>query len=71
MLRRLKAFPLLDGARGRPKRDVAALCRAMAALSDAVLANEAELAEIEVNPFVVREAGAGAVALDCLAVLRP
>lgn len=70
MLRRLKAFPLLDGARGRPKRDVAALCRAMTALSDAVLANGDAIAEIEVNPLVVRNANEGVVALDCLAVLR-
>ena len=70
MLRRLKAFPLLDGARGRPKRDVAALCQAMTALSDAVLANGTAIREVEINPFVVREAGHGAVALDCLAVLE-
>ena len=70
MLRRLKAFPLLDGARGRPKRDVAALCRAMEAVSDAVLANDDLIGEIEINPLVVRRQGEGVAALDCLAVLR-
>ncbi|MBV9945533.1 MAG: acetate--CoA ligase family protein, partial [Myxococcales bacterium] len=33
MLRSLRAFPLLDGARGRPKLDLAAAARALAALS--------------------------------------
>lgn len=70
MLRRLKAFPLLDGARGRPKRDVQALCRAMEALSDAVLANGESIDQIEINPLVVREQGRGVAALDCLVVLR-
>ena len=33
MIRSLKGFPLLDGARGRPKADVAALAGALSALS--------------------------------------
>ena len=33
MIRSLRGFALLDGARGRPKADVAALARALAALS--------------------------------------
>jgi hypothetical protein len=33
MIRSLRGFPLLDGARGRPKGDVAALARALSALS--------------------------------------
>ena len=33
MIRSLRGFPLLDGARGRPKADVAALARALSALS--------------------------------------
>ncbi|MCG7361421.1 acetate--CoA ligase family protein [Roseomonas sp. ACRSG] len=71
MLRRLKAFPLLDGARGRPRRDVAALCGAMAALSEAVLAAGDAIREVEVNPLLVREEGKGVVALDALVVLEP
>ncbi|CEJ09735.1 succinyl-CoA synthetase subunit beta [bacterium YEK0313] len=70
MVRRLKAFALLDGARGRPKCDVPALCAAMAALSEAVLAAGGRIAEIEINPLIVREQGRGVVALDALVVLN-
>lgn len=66
MLRELKAFALLDGYRGKPKGDVAAACRFIAAVADAFLAAPASIAEIEVNPLLVKEAGQGVVALDAL-----
>lgn len=71
MLRRLKAFPLLNGARGRPRRDVTALCRTMAALSDAVLANGDAIREVELNPILVREESGSVVALDCIVRIGP
>ena len=52
MLRSLKAFPLLDGARGRPRLDLAAAAHALAALSH-VAAEHPEIAELEVNPLLV------------------
>ncbi|MGB8881976.1 MAG: acetate--CoA ligase family protein, partial [Solirubrobacteraceae bacterium] len=52
MLRSLKAFPLLDGARGRPPLDLAAAAHALAALSH-VAAEHPEIAELEVNPLLV------------------
>jgi hypothetical protein len=52
MLHKLRAFPLLDGARGRPRLDVAAAARAIAALS-AFAAAHPEIAECEVNPLLV------------------
>jgi EAL domain-containing protein (putative c-di-GMP-specific phosphodiesterase class I) len=36
MLRELKAFPLMDGFRGRPKADIEAATRAIAALAEAL-----------------------------------
>src|SRR5690606_16037439 len=39
MLRELKVFPLLDGYRGKPRADVAAACRAIVAVGDALLAS--------------------------------
>ncbi|MDM0042889.1 acetate--CoA ligase family protein [Variovorax dokdonensis] len=68
MLRSLKAFALLDGARGRPKADVQAAARAVAALSRFASAQERHVAEIDVNPLVVLDAGQGAYALDALLV---
>ncbi|MGJ7544565.1 acetate--CoA ligase family protein [Variovorax sp. LT1R16] len=69
MLRSLKAWPLLDGFRGRPVADVEAACAAIAALSDAATALGAQAQEIEINPLQVRARGAGAVALDALVLV--
>ncbi|MBN9564128.1 MAG: acetate--CoA ligase family protein [Alphaproteobacteria bacterium] len=68
MLRSLKAFPLLDGARNRPRADLAAAASAIAALSRFAVAHADEVAEIDVNPLLVRADGQGAVALDALLV---
>jgi len=68
MLRSLKCFPLLDGARGRPKADVQAAAAAVAALSRFVVAHAATVAEIDINPLLVQDAGRGAHALDALLV---
>lgn len=70
MLCRLKAFPLLAGVRGHPRKDITALSRAMAGLSAAVLANGDAINEIEINPLVVRKDGEGVKALDCLTTLN-
>ncbi len=59
-LRRLRLWPLLDGFRGRPKADVAAGVEAVLKLQAAMEARPA-LAEIEVNPLILRASGAVAV----------
>jgi acetate---CoA ligase (ADP-forming) len=68
MLHSLKAFPLLDGARGRAKADVAAAARAVAALSRFAARHADSVAEIDINPLVVLDAGKGAFALDALLI---
>lgn len=68
MLRSLKAFPLLDGARGRAKADVAAAARAVAALSQFAALHGDVVSEIDINPLVVMDQGQGAFALDALLV---
>ena len=68
MLRELRGFPLLAGARGRPPGDVDALAAAIAALSRFAAAHAGELESAELNPVVVRPAGQGVVALDALIV---
>ena len=67
MLRKLKAFPLLDGARGRPALDVDAAAAALSALS-IVAAAHPEIGELEVNPLLVLPDGA--LGLDARIVLR-
>ncbi|WP_431283670.1 acetate--CoA ligase family protein [Humitalea sp. 24SJ18S-53] len=68
MLRGLKAFPVLDGARGRPKADIAAAARVIAALSRFAAQHAETIAEIDINPLLLRAEGQGAVALDALIV---
>lgn len=68
LVRSLGAAPLLIGSRGRPPLDVGAAARAVAALSRFAAAHP-ELAEVEVNPLVVRREGSGAVGLDARIVL--
>lgn len=66
MLRRLRAWPLLDGFRGAPRADTQAAVDALVALSRAIGALPAAVREIEVNPLVVAEEGGGATAVDVL-----
>jgi len=71
MLQSLKAFPLLDGARGRPKADVPAAAKAIAALSRFAVRHADSVSEIDINPLVVLDQGRGAHALDALLVPEP
>lgn len=66
MLRELKAFALLDGYRGKPRADLAAACRSIVAVGNALLAAPAHVAQIEVNPLLIKEAGQGVAVLDAL-----
>jgi len=63
MLRRLKAWPLLTGARGREPVDVDAACAAIVALSRFAAANP-QVASVDVNPL--RVFARGACMLDAL-----
>lgn len=69
MLRELRSHPLLTGYRGQPPADRGALIDLMVRLSDVATAHGNEVAEIELNPVLVRETGA--VAVDALLLLRP
>jgi acyl-CoA synthetase (NDP forming) len=66
MLRGLRGWPLLDGARGRPPADVSALCDAIVALGALAIALGDRVEAIDVNPLIVHEAGLGIVAVDAL-----
>jgi hypothetical protein len=59
----LRLWPLLDGYRGRPKADMAAVADIAVRLGALMLADE-RLEEIEINPVLVRPSGA--VAVDAL-----
>jgi acyl-CoA synthetase (NDP forming) len=65
-IRSLRAFKLMNGFRGRPKGDIPATVRAVAAVARFAEANAATLVELDVNPLMVRPQGKGAVAADAL-----
>jgi len=66
MIRSLKGFPLLDGARGKPRADVKALSAALAALSRFAAAAGPRLVSVDVNPLLVLPEGQGAYAADAV-----
>jgi acetate---CoA ligase (ADP-forming) len=68
MLRALRAFPLLEGARGRPALDVGAVTRSIEAIDDLALELGDELDSLDVNPLIVLQHGA--VAVDALLLRR-
>ena len=69
MARELKTWPLLDGFRGRPKADVAALVDAIVAFSNMAAQLGDRLVEAEINPVFVLPQGQGVRAADGVAVL--
>jgi len=70
MVREIKAFPLLDGARGRPKADVEALAQTLSRLSLFAAAQADHLQSLDINPFIVLPEGQGGLAVDALIVSR-
>jgi len=65
-LDRLRAAPLLQGYRGKPAGDIAALVDSILGVARYASANLAEVVEIDVNPVIVRPLGLGVVAVDTL-----
>ncbi|MGH3758913.1 acetate--CoA ligase family protein [Actinophytocola sp.] len=63
MLQRLRCWPLLEGFRGEPPRDVDALVRTAVALSRLVTESQ-DIIEVDLNPVMVGEAGQGATVVD-------
>ena len=66
---RLRGAKLLQGARGAPPADVAALTDIVATIA-ALMRAMPDLVEIDLNPVMVYPAGQGACALDALVVIE-
>lgn len=71
MLRELRGWPLLDGARGAAKADVDAAATAISALSVFAASQGAAMESVEINPLRVLPDGQGALGLDALIVRAP
>ncbi len=69
MLQELKTWPLLNGYRGRPVYDVAALTSAIVHFSELIIVMNDRLLECEINPIFVFEEQQGVKAADGIAIL--
>ncbi|MDA7416862.1 acetate--CoA ligase family protein [Xenophilus arseniciresistens] len=71
MVRELRGFPILAGARGRAPADLEAIADALCALAGFALRAGDTLQSVEVNPLIARSrAEGGCVAVDALIVGR-
>ena len=70
MIGELRMRTLFDGLRGRPACDIDALAGILVRVSGLAWQMRDRLAELDINPLIVRPKGAGAVAADALIVLR-
>jgi len=70
MIREVKGYALLAGARGHAPADVDATAKALSKLSLLAAANADRLESIDVNPFIALPKGKGAVAVDAVIVPR-
>ncbi len=71
MVSELKGRAILEGTRGKGPYDLPALFTALARLSQFAAAHGDAIESIDVNPFLVRPQGQGAIALDALIVPAP
>ena len=66
MIREIKGYPILAGARGGKPADIGALAKALSRLSIFAAANAQTVQSIDINPFTVLPKGKGAMGLDAL-----
>jgi acyl-CoA synthetase (NDP forming) len=69
-LNELRVAPLLREQRGEPARDTAAFATMAVRLGEALLRWNGAVASVDVNPVILFETGAGAVAVDGLVECR-
>jgi acetyltransferase len=70
MLREIRARALLEGFRGQPAVDRAALVDTLLRVAQLAM-DFPEIAELDLNPFVVYEQGRGGLTLDLRVVIQP
>ncbi len=68
MVRSIRSYALLAGVRGEPPADLEAIVDAILRVSQLVT-DFPEIAELDINPLLVRESGQGAVAVDMRLIL--
>src|SRR5229473_3334388 len=71
MLGELRVARLLEGFRGAPAADIAALAALVAQLSGFAAAHRDLVQEVELNPVIVHRAGEGCTIVDALLIAAP
>jgi acyl-CoA synthetase (NDP forming) len=69
-LRELRAYPLLQGFRGRPRVDIGALAGCIERISWLAVDLQDSVAELDINPLRVLAEGKGVRVVDALVVLK-
>ncbi len=69
MIRSIKAYPILTGARGRRPADISALKNIIFSVAQIAI-DLPEISEFEINPVILGDEGQGASAVDALATIR-
>ncbi len=69
LVRSIKAYPILTGARGRRPADIKALEDTILTLAQ-IATDFPEISELEVNPVIVGDEGQGVGAVDALVTIR-
>jgi acetyl coenzyme A synthetase (ADP forming)-like protein len=69
MIEAIRSYPLLRGVRGQAPADVAAISDTIQRVAQLVT-DFPEIAELDINPLLVREQGQGAVAVDMRLILK-
>ena len=68
MIAEIKGIKMLYGARGAPSSDIDAIADALVKLSVFASENSDKISSIDINPFIVRPEGQGAVGVDALII---
>src|SRR5262249_39218864 len=63
-IHRIKAIPLLQGARGRPPGDIDALATLLVRLGDFAVTHAGQFRSLDLNPIIIKPTGHGVIAVD-------
>ena len=70
MIKEVRGYRLLTGARGNKEADIDALANTLVKISQMAIALEGRLQELDLNPVIVLPKGQGAKVADALAILQ-
>ncbi len=70
MIREIKGYKILEGARGEKRSDLEALVKALIAVSQLAVDLRDTVSEVDINPLIVYPEKGGVKAIDCLFIKR-